>query len=78
VKYVAVSWTIRPVTQIAEVEVKRASIRDIWPDFVLKGRRRSTAPAKIAIKKLMARTWAGENLISDFFICLLPFNSFPA
>lgn len=74
----AVSWTTRPVTQVAEVDVKRASTKDIWPDFVLKGRIRSRAPAKMAIKKLMDRTWAGENLISDFVICLLPFNSFPA
>jgi len=74
---VAVSWTIRPVTQVAEVDVKRASTKEICPDLVLKGRRRSSAPVKMAIKKLMARTWAGENLISDLFICLLPFNLFP-
>jgi len=48
----------------------------MWPDRVLKGRRKSKAPIKMAIKKLMARSWAGENFISDFLIYLLPFNSF--
>jgi len=74
---VAVSLTIKPVTQTAEVEVKRASTKDMWPDRVLKGRRKSKVPTKMAIKKLMARSWAGENFISDFLIYPLPLNSFP-
>jgi hypothetical protein len=55
VKYVAVSWTIRPVTQTPDVAVKRASTREILPDFVLKGRRRRKVPASMATIKLMAR-----------------------
>jgi hypothetical protein len=37
------------------VAVKRASTREISPDFVLKGRRRRNVPANMAIIKLMAR-----------------------
>jgi len=56
VKYVEVPWTTRPVTQTAEVEVKRASTREIWPDFVLKGKRRSRVPTKMVTMKLNAKT----------------------
>jgi len=52
---VAVSWTIRPVTQTADVAVKRASTREILPDFTLKGRRRRKVPANTATIKLIAR-----------------------
>jgi hypothetical protein len=59
VKKDAVSWTISPVTQTAEVEVKRASMTEMCPVFVLKGSRRSTVPSAIAEIKLSARNWAG-------------------
>ncbi len=71
VKYVAVSWTIRPVTQTPDVAVKRASTREIWPDFVLKGRRRRKVPPNMATIKLIARNWAGWNLLSALIGCLL-------
>lgn len=64
VKYVAVSWTISPVTHTAEVDVKRASINEIWPDSVLKGRRRRRVPRQMAAMKLTARSWPGWNLLS--------------
>ena len=51
----AVSWTIRPVTQTPDVAVKRASTKEILPDFVLKGRRRRKVPTSMATIKLMAR-----------------------
>jgi hypothetical protein len=50
-----VSWTISPVTHTPDVAVKRASTKEIWPDFVLKGRRRRRVPAAMAIIKLIAR-----------------------
>ena len=50
---------MRPVTQTPEVAVKSASIKEILPDFVLKGRRRRAVPAKMATIKLTARNWAG-------------------
>jgi hypothetical protein len=53
---VEVSWTISPVTQTAEVAVKRASGKEILPDLVLKGKRRRTVPSKIATAKLIAKT----------------------
>jgi hypothetical protein len=71
VKYVAVSWTIRPVTQMADVAVNRASKKDICPVFVLKGRRRRIVPVTIAPIKLIARTWAGLNFLSNLISSLL-------
>jgi hypothetical protein len=59
-----VSTTINPVTQIAEVEVNRASIKLIFPETVLKGSIRRKAPKKMAAAKLMASTWAGWNSLS--------------
>lgn len=55
VKYVAVSCTISPVTQTPEVAVNRASTREIRPDVVVKGRRSSTVPTRMAAMKLMAK-----------------------
>ena len=44
----AVSWTTRPVTQVAEVAVKRASRKGaLWPVRVAAGRESRSAPARI-------------------------------
>jgi hypothetical protein len=64
VKYVAVSTTMSPVTQMAEVEVKRASTKEIRPETVQTGSMRSRAPKKMAAAKLIANTWAGWNSLS--------------
>jgi hypothetical protein len=44
---------------MAEVEVNRASMKDIRPEVVQKGSIRIRAPRRMAAAKLMASTWAG-------------------
>ena len=56
---VAVSTTTRPVTQTAEVDVNRASMKEMRPPRALAGSQRSTPPTRTARKKLRARTRAG-------------------
>lgn len=51
----AVSCTISPVTQTPEVAVNSASTREIRPDVVVKGRRSSAVPIRMAAMKLMAK-----------------------
>lgn len=51
----AVSCTMSPVTQTPEVAVNRASTREIRPDVVVKGRRSSIVPTRMAAMKLMAK-----------------------
>jgi hypothetical protein len=45
---------MRPVTQTAEVEVKSASTKEIWPDVVLNGRSKRRTPTRMVIAKLTA------------------------
>lgn len=60
VKQAAVSWTIKPVTQTADVLVKRASTNDMFsPEWVLNGRSNKAVPIKMAAIKLRASSWAG-------------------
>jgi len=61
------------VTQIAEVEVKRASIRDIRPELVVAGIDRIAVPAMIASKKLRAKSLGGWI---SFFLKLFNFPSY--
>jgi hypothetical protein len=61
VKRVAVSATTSPVTQMAEVDVKRASIKERRPETLQKGSIRSKVPTRMAPAKLMARICAGWN-----------------
>jgi len=68
VKEEPVSRTVRPVTQTAEVEVKRASIKEISPDVVEKGSMSRNAPASIAVMKLIRRKEAGRILLNLFSI----------
>jgi hypothetical protein len=49
---------------MAEVEVNRASMKDIRPEAVQKGSIRIRAPRRMAAAKLMASTWAGWNSLS--------------
>jgi hypothetical protein len=58
VKTVAVSTTIKPVTQTAEVEVKRASIQVIPPTVEL-GSMSNTVPTRITRRKLRIKIKAG-------------------
>jgi hypothetical protein len=44
---------------MAEVEVNRASMKEILPETVLRGSIRKKAPKKMAAAKLIASTWAG-------------------
>ena len=61
VKSLLVSTTINPVTQVAEVEVNRASQYDNDPEFVLAwGSQRSIEPVKIAKAKLNKTILGGE------------------
>ena len=62
------SRTVRPVTQTAEVEVKRASIKAISPDVVEKGSISRNAPVSIAVIKLSRRKEAGLILLNLFKI----------
>jgi len=70
-KQAPVSTTVSPVTQTAEVDVKRASMKEISPDVVEKGSMRRNAPASIAAIKLNIRKEAGLNLLNLFNMRLL-------
>ena len=60
VQYTGVSWTISPVTQVAEQDVNKESIilAPIWSD-VAAGKVSNNAPIKIALAKLSAVNCAG-------------------
>lgn len=60
-----VSSTINPVTQVAEVAVKRALIKPIlFPVLEAAGRLRSIAPIKITIRKPNNNTCGGDSFFS--------------
>ena len=63
VKQVAVSTTVRPVTQLALAEVKRASINLIFPFTVISGSISKNAPEKIRIRKESANMACGLILV---------------
>ena len=66
------SWTIRPVTQVAEVAVNTASINGVAsPVFDAKGRVRRTAPVIIIRKKPPRIILAGVSDHTCFPIILL-------
>ena len=66
-KYVPVSTTTRPVTQEAEVAVKRASTKDSpAPSRPAKGSISSRAPARISPAKVRAISWEGEKCLIWF------------
>lgn len=74
VQYVAVSWTARPVTQMAEVAVKRASPRDApRPSLVARGSVSSSPPSRMTAAKPRAIIWAEENGRRECFVAVLPF-----
>jgi hypothetical protein len=55
-----VSFTTRPVTQVAEVAVNRASVYAVLlPDDDAKGSHRTREPNRIAVKKLIATIFGG-------------------
>ena len=60
-----VSSTINPVTQVAEVEVKRALMKPmLFPVLEAAGRLRSIVPKLIATKNPNTNTWGGDSLFS--------------
>ena len=60
VQWVAVSWTTRPVTQVAEVLVKRASRKDVCsPALVENGRERRMVPKIITAMNPKTMVWNG-------------------
>jgi len=64
-KSFGVSSTINPVTQVAEVAVKRESIKPmLFPLLEAEGRLRSKAPIIITIRKPNNNTWGGESFFS--------------
>jgi hypothetical protein len=69
-----VSWTIKPVTQIADVDVKIASIRDVpFPSAVATGSISRIVPITMKIKKLILIVtpgFAGRFLIVFLSISL--------
>jgi hypothetical protein len=62
------SFTVNPVTHIAEVDVNRASTKEMYLEWVLKGKSKRTVPKRMAPMKLMANTWAGWNLLSPLIL----------
>ncbi len=59
-KYVAVSTTIRPVTQTADVAVKKASTRErSLPGWTAMGSESRIVPNRISAAKPETSTWAG-------------------
>ena len=64
VKYVPVSTTVRPVTQVADVMVKSASMKPIEPPVVACGSINTNVAARIYAAKLNARIFSGANRLS--------------
>ena len=59
----AVSTTTKPVTQVAEVAVNKASMkRNLFPGFTIKGKSRANVPLKMMIIKPKSIEVAAENL----------------
>jgi len=79
VKAVAVLTTIKPVTQTADVEVKRASrIESPFPGEVVKGIIRRIVPVRITDKKLNRIVCAGcRDIPSKKFDILLSLLKIP-
>jgi len=66
--------TTNPVTQTAEVEVKRASIKEREPFVVENGAKKSRAPMRIAPKKLRIKILGGVRCLDmKSFICKVIF-----
>jgi len=49
-------------------------MKEIWPDFVLKGRRRKPVPINMAATKLIAKNCAGLNPLSFLILIFLSLN----
>lgn len=62
VSWVPVSMTARPVTQVAEVAINKASIKDIFPDVEEMGRLSRNVPAVISIMNPKDKTLGGVIL----------------
>lgn len=67
VKSFAVSRTMSPVTQTADVDVKRASINEM-PCTVAVGSLSSKEPARIRIRKLAINCCTGDILPKILFL----------
>jgi len=63
-----VSTTIRPVTQVAEVAVNKASTKLIDPPLVEIGSISKKLPVRIVNTKLKVRTLAGWKIKIDFLL----------
>lgn len=60
-----------PVTQVADVAVKRASTYEtLFPLLQLMGRYSKTLPIKIVIKKLNIIIWVVES-VTLFLLCMI-------
>jgi hypothetical protein len=65
------STTTSPVTQTAEVEVKRASTNRIFPWVAEKGNQRRIPPARITAAKLRTKILVGEKCLEKKFRILV-------
>ena len=70
VKSVPVSLTINPVTQVADVEVKRASTKLILPSVVAAGSDNNIAPKIIKMIKLATSVRDGWTLNLPIFLLI--------
>ena len=66
-----ISITTSPVTQTAEVEVKRASTKARWPLEAEKGSQRKIPPVKITAAKLRTNIRVGEKCLEKKFLTLI-------
>jgi hypothetical protein len=62
------SMTTRPVTQTAEVEVKRASTKRRLPSVAEKGNQRRIPPIRITPIKLRTKILVGERCLEKKFL----------
>jgi hypothetical protein len=65
------SITTRPVTQTAEVEVKRASIKVRGPFVAENGNRRRRAPSRMTAAKLRTKILEGEKCLEKKVLILI-------
>jgi hypothetical protein len=65
------STTTSPVTQTAEVEVKRASMKRRGPFVAAKGNQRRKPPARITPAKLRTKILAGEKCLDKKVLILI-------
>jgi hypothetical protein len=60
--------TTRPVTQTAEVEVKRASTNLRWSFAAAKGNQRRNPPVRMTAAKLRTKILVGERRLEKKFL----------